>query len=306
MKSLRIGFLLPRTSLHSRSYTSLVMRALAGAGVDVDLVYPVDQAVDLSHVRVEHDLYVLRKTSGLAFSLAGALHALGAVVVNPYPVTAALRDKVISFRILQAAGIPTPATHVASHAGELGPLLDAGPLILKPHQGGGGYGVRIVHSAAELAAVPYDRHAPLFAQRYHPPQGRDRKIYVIGDQVFGVKKIFPRRTEAEKNGEPFTPGPELRAIALRCGQAFGIDLYGVDVVESKGEPYVVDMCSIPGFKGVPDAPRLLAEYFCRAAEYAARGDPPPSAAPPALSGRFGERRPLVDVTRVQQVSNGNR
>src|SRR2546422_277643 len=116
MKSLRIGFLLPRTSLHSRSYTSLVMRALAGAGVDVDLVYPVDQAVDLSHVRVEHDLYVLRKTSGLAFSLAGALHALGAVVVNPYPVTAALRDKVISFRILQAAGIPTPATHVASHA----------------------------------------------------------------------------------------------------------------------------------------------------------------------------------------------
>src|SRR2546426_3564507 len=48
---------------------------------------PVDQAVDLSHVRVEHDLYVLRKTSGLAFSLAGALHALGAVVVNPYPVT---------------------------------------------------------------------------------------------------------------------------------------------------------------------------------------------------------------------------
>ena len=188
----------------------------------------------------------------------------------------------------------------------MGPLLDAGPLILKPHQGGGGYGVRIVHSAAELAAVPYDRHAPLFAQRYHPPQGRDRKIYVIGDQVFGVKKIFPRRTEAEKNGEPFTPGPELRAIALRCGQAFGIDLYGVDVVESKGEPYVVDMCSIPGFKGVPDAPRLLAEYFCRAAEYAARGDPPPSAAPPALSGCFGERRPLVDVTRVQQVSNGNR
>src|SRR2546426_4371083 len=70
---------------------------------------PVDQAVDLSHVRVEHDLYVLRKTSGLAFSLAGALHALGAVVVNPYPVTAALRDKIISFRILQAAGIPTPA-----------------------------------------------------------------------------------------------------------------------------------------------------------------------------------------------------
>src|SRR3989475_10381045 len=150
MKSLRIGFLLPRTSLHSRSYTSLVMRALAGAGVDVDLVYPVDQAVDLSHVRVEHDLYVLRKTSGLAFSLAGALHQLGAAVVNPYPVSAALHDKIITFRILQAAGVPIPVTYVASHAEELAPLLDAGPLVLKPHQGGGGHGVRIVRSATEL------------------------------------------------------------------------------------------------------------------------------------------------------------
>src|SRR2546425_8664481 len=44
-------------------------------------------------------------------------------------------------------------------------------------------------------------------------------------------------------------------ISLRCGRAFGIDLYGVDIIESEGMPYVVDMCSIPGFKGVPDAPR---------------------------------------------------
>src|SRR5207245_620763 len=64
MKTLRIGFLLPRTSLHSRNYMCLVMRALAAAGVDVDIVYPVDHPVDMSRVRVEHDLYVLRKTSG--------------------------------------------------------------------------------------------------------------------------------------------------------------------------------------------------------------------------------------------------
>jgi ribosomal protein S6--L-glutamate ligase len=277
---LRIGFLVPRTSLHSRSYMALVMRALVGASVDVDLVYPVDRAVDLSDVRVDHDLYVLRKTSGLALSLAGGLHAAGAAIVNPYPVTEALRDKIIAFRILNAAGIPTPATHVASRAAELAPLLDAGPLVLKPHQGGGGYGVRIVRNAAELAEVPYNRHEPLFAQRYHPPEGRDRKIYVIGDQMFGVKKIFPRRTEEEKLGEPFTPAPELRDIALRCGRAFGIDLYGVDIIESGGKPYVIDMCSIPGFKGVPDAPQRLARYLRAAAERAARGEPPYAAAEP--------------------------
>ena len=272
MKTLRIGFLLPRTSLHSRNYMCLVMRALAAAGVDVDIVYPMDHPVDMSRVRVEHDLYVLRKMSGLAFSLAGALHRLGAAVVNPYPVSAALHDKVITSRILQAAGVPTPATYVASRAEELAPLLDAGPLVLKPHQGGGGYGVRIVRRAAELAEVPYDRHAPVFAQRYHAPRGRDRKIYAIGGRLFGVKKVFPPRTEAEKRGEPFALTPELCDIAVRCGRAFGIDLYGVDVIESEGTPYVVDMCSIPGFKGVPDAPRVLAEYFLRAAGRAMRGE----------------------------------
>src|SRR5205814_5191078 len=273
MKTLRIGFLLPRTSLHGRSYMCFVMRALVEAGADVDIVYPVDHPVDLSHVRVEHDLYVLRKTSGLAFSLAGALHQLGAAVVNPYPASAALRDRIVTFRILRDAGVPTPATYVAARAEELAPLLDAGPLVLKPHQGGGGgYGVRIVRRAAELAEVPYDRHAPVFAQRYHAPEGRDRKVYAIGGRLFGVKKVFPCRTEAEKLGEPFALGPELRDLALRCGRAFGIDLYGVDVIESKGKPYVVDMCSIPGFKGVPDAPAILAEYFYRAAERARRGD----------------------------------
>lgn len=32
---------------------------------------------------------------------------------------------------------------------------------------------------------------PVFAQRYHPPQGRDRKIHAIGGRLFGVKKVFP-------------------------------------------------------------------------------------------------------------------
>jgi len=287
--SVRIGFLLPSYSRHSKSYMPLVLQALADAGAVVDVVHPVELA-DLSQVRVAHDLYVLRKMSGLALSLAGALHELGAAILNPYPVSAALRDKIMSGRILQAAGVPTPATYVASHPERFAPLLDAGPLVLKPYLGAGGHHVRVVRTAAELRAVPHNRREPAFAQRYHRPQGRDRKLYVIGGQVFGVKKVFPRRTEADRQGEPFIPSAELHDIALRCGRAFGIDLYGVDIIESAGQPYVVDVTSIPGYKGVPDAPRRLAQYIRAAAERAARGEPivtrppsPPPAAPPVLS-----------------------
>src|SRR5437870_11497410 len=275
---LRIGFLLPRYSPKSRSYMPAVVQVLAESGALVDVIHPMDGILDLSKVRVEHDLYVLRHTSGLSLSLAGALHELGAVVVNPYPVSAALRDKIVASRTLQAAGVPTPATYVASQPDQLLGLLDSGPLVVKPYQGTGGHHVRIIRSPAELAEVNCGRE-PVFAQRYHANDGRDRKIYAIGGRLFGVKKVFPRRTEEEKHGEPFTLTPELRELAVSCGRAFGIDLYGVDIIESEGTPYVVDMCSIPGFKGVPDALRLLVQYILAAAERAAQGEPPQTAAP---------------------------
>src|SRR5205823_5513636 len=56
----------------------------------------------------------LKQISGIPMSMAGALHAQGAAIVNPYPVTVALRDKVIAARMLAAAGAPMPVTYVVS------------------------------------------------------------------------------------------------------------------------------------------------------------------------------------------------
>jgi glutathione synthase/RimK-type ligase-like ATP-grasp enzyme len=38
-------------------------------------------------------------------------------------------------------------------------------------------------------------------------------------------------------------------------------LYGVDLITSGGKPYVVDINTFPGFKGVPNAEDLLAEHI---------------------------------------------
>ena len=104
---------------------------------------------------------------------------------------------------------------------------------------------------------------------------------LFGGRLFGVKKVFPARTEQDRQGEPFTPRPELCDIARRCGRAFGIDLYSVDIIESEGKPYVVDMSSIPGCAGVPDAPQHLASYLIAAAERAAQGSRSQMAGVPA-------------------------
>src|SRR5256885_16190366 len=130
MRRLRIGFLFRRP--YGAGHVSIfpkTMQALADMGVVVDVIAGNGRLIDLSSVRVEHDLYVLNQISGISISMAGALHAQGAAIVNPYPVTVALRDKVIAARILAAAGAPMPVTYVASQPDLLTPLLDRGPLV---------------------------------------------------------------------------------------------------------------------------------------------------------------------------------
>jgi ribosomal protein S6--L-glutamate ligase len=266
---------------HPRSKVSPIMpevvELLTGWGEEVETICPDDELTPLSDLRVEHDVYVLKSGSELALSLAGALHEAGATIVNPYPVAAACRDKVIATSVLQSAGVPTPETYLAAHVSELAPLLDEGPLVAKPYRGTNGVGVHTVWDPDQLDDVA--QGGVIFAQRYHKPEGRDRKIYVIGGQVFGVKRVWPARTYEEKLGEPFIITRELREIALACGRAFGIELYGLDIIMSDGRPYVVDISSFPGFKGVPDASLRLADYLYAAAERALRGEPAVSAAP---------------------------
>jgi ribosomal protein S6--L-glutamate ligase len=169
------------------------------------------------------------------------------------------------------AGVPVPDTYVAAQATLLAPLLDGGPLVLKPVRGSQGRGVRLVRSRAELTRG--DDGRPVLAQRYHEPEGLDRKLYRIGDEVFCVERRWPARSYEEKVGRPIAVGPELRALADRCANALGVELFGFDVVMSGGRPYVVDVSSFPGFKGVPEAPGRLADYIAAAARRARDGEP---------------------------------
>lgn len=267
-----------------------VVRLLEQRGAAIDILYPDEQLCDLATVRVEHDLYVLKSGTETALSLAGALHGQGATILNPYPAAAALRDKAVSTRILQAAGVPVPESYVTTDPARLAPLLEGGPIITKPNRGPQGRGIQVIRAAEELATVKREG-ALVFAQRFHPPDGRDLKIYGIGGRVFGVDRVWPPRTYEDKLGRPFEVPAEIADLVRRCGEAFGVDLYGVDVIESGGVPYVVDMQCFPGFKGVPDAARLLADSIHEAARRGSRGH--------GGAGASGDRaRPLDRELRI--------
>src|SRR6266705_6455391 len=198
----RIGFLLGR-SFTDEGNISEIVRALGAWGATANPVHLGDNLFDVAEERLDYDLYVLRNKSDLAMSVAADLYSAGAALLNPYPVSAMLRDRIVTFRVLRAAGVPVPETFVASHASQLLPALDRGPLIIRPHRRARLRSSAVVSNAAELAALgPMEE--PVFAQRYHAPDGPTyRKVYSIGSDRFGVVRIRPARTPEETRGEPF-------------------------------------------------------------------------------------------------------
>jgi ribosomal protein S6--L-glutamate ligase len=269
----RIGVLTVRHPPTKKSpIMSEVAQHLEEWGATVDVIYPEDQLSNLEVVQPNHDLYILKSRTALSLSYAGLLHWAGARILNPYPVASMMRDKIVATKVLKLAGVPVPETFVTADPKLLGPLLDSGPVIVKPYRGSQGRGIHIVWDANEVDDLPSEGGA-IFAQRYYPPDGEDRKIYRIGGHFFGVKRSWPARSYEEKLGEPFPVTPALREIATRCGEAFGIELYGLDIIEHEGEPIVVDVSAFPGFKGVPDASVRVADYVYAAVERVLNGGP---------------------------------
>lgn len=217
-------------------------------------------AQELGQRPLTADLFVLKSGTETALSLAGALTARGASVVNPYPVAAACRDKIVQTQVLTLAGVPVPVSWLTADPTQLADRLGDGPLIVKDPRGSRGRGLHVVHDAEQLARLG---PGPWLAMRYHRPEGRDLKLYRIGDEVFCVERPFPARSYEEKRGRLLPVPAEVEEIVRRCGAAFGIEIYGVDVIRHQGRLWVVDMSAFPGFKGVPEAGRRIADHLVR-------------------------------------------
>src|SRR5262245_66652514 len=94
------------TTREKPSASSVMQQAaliLSEQGVVVDSLNPDEHLIDLTRVEVEYDLYILKSSSQTAISLAGLLHTAGATLLNPYPVVALMKDKVLATKVLQAA-----------------------------------------------------------------------------------------------------------------------------------------------------------------------------------------------------------
>jgi len=276
---MRIAFLLQKSASDvGGSPLSLVtleiIAHLHRMGAQVDLITPEAAPLDIGAIRPRHDLYVLKSKTPLTLSLAGALTRAGAEIVNTAWSSGLARDKIAATAILAASDVPVPPSWATGGVGHLQPVLKEGPLWIKPPQGSRGVGVRRLSNVAELDGLEtltdsYGLPLPLFAQREAPSNGRDLKVYVVGEQVWAITRPFPAQTLEDKLGEFIPLSPKIRTAALRVGQALGLELYGVDFLSIRDQFSVVDVNAFPGYKGVAEAPHFIAQYLYERARRAA-------------------------------------
>jgi ribosomal protein S6--L-glutamate ligase len=118
---------------------------------------------------------------------------------------------------------------------------------------------------------------PLFAQHAAPSDGRDFKVYAIGDQLWARTRTWPTRRPEDKLGAPAVLPPAIRDAALAAGQALGLELYGVDFLVAHDQFVAIDVNPFPGYHGITDAPKHLADYIYNRALGGATASPYPHA-----------------------------
>lgn len=255
---MKFFFLLARRTPDVPSQIILdVTEVLRERGHQVTAAIPEETLTPLGNMACGHDLYLLKSYTELSLSVAGALDARGARLINPFAGCVAARNKIVCCQTLKEAGVPVPRSWVTSDFNLLKPLLREFPLIVKPNMGWRGEGVTLVRNEKELASIP-PFPGPALIQEYIRNNGEDLRLYIAGERVFGIRKRFSSSSYSVP-GEPVEVSPEVREIALRCGRAFGLRLYGLDIIEGPDGPRVVDVNYFPGYKGVPGAAAAVAE-----------------------------------------------
>jgi ribosomal protein S6--L-glutamate ligase len=235
-----------------------VFDILRGRGFQVEIGIAEQMLLRPEELSVKHDLYVLKSHTDLWLSLAGVLHQQGARLLNPYLPCIAAQNKIMTARRLHAAGVPIPRSWVTGNLNLLNVVASEIPLVMKPFDGRRGNGIHIVSEPGQLATVPLPRR-PVLVQEFVSGRGEELKVSVVGSEVFAAR--LPHPTNGKLPRIPCAVSPEVRRIALRCGEVSGLSLYGLDMIEGISGPVVVDLNYFPSYRGVRDAAPAIADYI---------------------------------------------
>ncbi len=235
-------------------------------GHEIDVIQPYAAVTSLTNLSLtKYDAYVLKTVSeGPGLTILEAAEAVGIPTINNSRAIRLVRDKAVAAAYAQACGLPVPLTYFVGHPRALVKVpQEAYPVVVKPSAGTSQQGVRLVRTPEEMAQLTFEPHGYYLAMRYVENPGVDIKLYVTGQEVHAITKTSILHGPVQEQEIPVTR--EMLTLARRVGQVFGLDLYGVDVLETPQGLMLVDINDFPSFYGVPRKVAAIAEYILHAA-----------------------------------------
>jgi ribosomal protein S6--L-glutamate ligase len=248
-----------------------VVSKLTQWGHEVDILEPGRSTTRVSELIGEssHDAWILKTVSGgPGLSLLEAAGVAGLTTINDVTAIRCVRDKAVAAAAARRHGLPFPLTYFAAVPELLDKIpAEHYPLVVKPACGFSGRSVHIVKTPEKLAEIR-DKMAGegfLIAQPYIANPGADIKVYCAGGELFATLQSSPLHPNSPVRGQMIPLAADLARLVTDVGAIFGLDIYGVDVVEGPDGWMVVDVNDFPSFHWVPNAPARVARSILRLA-----------------------------------------
>lgn len=237
------------------------------------------------------DLYLLKAHSPQVVALARVAESRGGKVVNSATATELCQDRIRMAERARSAGLPFPDTFYVARLRDLGSWLADStapdlPLVVKSRASRRPDLVTRLDRAACLRSLEVDwGDEPVVVQNFIAGDGWDHKLWVIGSRVFAGRRRSPLDSGVPAMTGLLDPGrlpPDWLDLIQTVGDAFDLQIYGVDILETAHGPLIVDVNPFPGFRSVPDAPQALTAFVLQAgaATAASRGVSLPGASAP--------------------------
>ncbi|MAM36452.1 MAG: 30S ribosomal protein S6--L-glutamate ligase [Euryarchaeota archaeon] len=209
----------------------------------------------IGHSITKHGVAVLRHLEQLGIWTANT----GAGILQS-------RDKLHASQILARNRIPVPRTTYVRDIIDVETAVEfvgGLPVVVKVTQGTQGQGVFLRHTIREaqnlVEGLLLTGRAVLIQEYIAESHGKDIRALVVGDRVVASMRRRARgrefRSNYHLNGtvEKVDLLPEYEEAACRAARVLGLHIAGVDLLEAKNGPLVLEVNSSPGLEGIEKA-----------------------------------------------------
>lgn len=176
------------------------------------------------------------------------------------------RDKLRSLQILARAGLGLPKTAFTNYSKDVKTVIKnvgGAPCVIKLLEGTQGVGVVLAenHNAAESVIEAFNGlKARVIIQEFiKEAGGADIRAFVVDGVVVGAMKRQAKEGEFRSNlhrggtAQVIELTDEEENAALKAAKVLGLGIAGVDMLQSKKGPLIMEVNSSPGLEGIEGA-----------------------------------------------------